>query len=104
MLEKGKLRGAMITVGLSEIEAEVFISNILVGKGKAIIACIKSRRSERVSGDRAAIISLQSMLEARENLRPQAWSQYCVSFSSYGSRRGQLPSCPAGPAKAQSQQ
>ena len=66
MLEQGKLRGAMIAVGLSEIEAEAFISNILVGKGKAIVAYINSRRSVTVSGDRAAIISLQSILEPRQ--------------------------------------
>ena len=66
MLEKGKLRGAMIAVGLSEIEAEAFISIILVGKDKVIVACINSRRSVTVSGDQAAIISLQSMLEARQ--------------------------------------
>ena len=66
MLEKGKLRGAMIAVGLSEAEAEAYIAQIPNGKGKAVVACVNSPRSVTVSGDRSAIMSLQSILEARQ--------------------------------------
>lgn len=66
MLEKGKLRGAMIAVGLSEAEIEVFIDRIPEGRGKAVIACVNSPRSVTVSGDRTAVLDLQSMLEARQ--------------------------------------
>lgn len=65
MLEKGKLHGAMIAVGLSETEAETFIAQIPEGRGKAVIACINSPASVTVSGDRTAILALQTMLEAR---------------------------------------
>ena len=66
MLEKGKLRGAMIAAGLSEAEANAFISQIPEGKGQAVVACVNSPRSVTISGDRAAILSLQSTLEARQ--------------------------------------
>ena len=66
MLEKGKVRGAMLATGLSEAEANAFISQIPEGKGKAVVACVNSPRSVTISGDRAAIVSLQSTLEARE--------------------------------------
>lgn len=65
MLEKGKLRGAMIAVGLSQAETELLISELPPGRGKAVIACVNSPRSVTVSGDRTAVISLQSKLEAR---------------------------------------
>ena len=66
MLEKGKIRGAMMAVGLSEDEGNVFNSQIPESKGKAVVACVNSPRSITISGDRAAIISLQSTLEARQ--------------------------------------
>lgn len=66
MLEKGKLRGAMIAAGVSEVEAKAFISQIPEGKGQAVVACVNSPRSVTISGDRAAIMSLQSTLEARQ--------------------------------------
>lgn len=65
MLENGKLRGAMIAVGLSEIETEAFIARLPEERGKAVIACVNSPSSVTVSGDRTAILALQSMLEAR---------------------------------------
>ena len=65
MLEKGNLRGAMIAVGLSQAETELFISELPLGRGRAVIACVNSPRSVTVSGDRTAVISLQSKLEAR---------------------------------------
>ena len=65
MLEKNK-RGAMIAVGLSEAETETFITRLPKGRGKAVIACVNSPRSVTVSGDRTAILALQSMLEARQ--------------------------------------
>lgn len=65
LLEKGKLRGAMIAVGLSQVETEVLISELPAGRGRAVIACVNSPRSVTVSGDRNAVISLQSKLEAR---------------------------------------
>ena len=66
MLEKGKLRGAMLAACLPEVEANAFISQIPEGKGKAVVACVNSPRSVTISGDRAAIMSLQSSLEARQ--------------------------------------
>ena len=55
-----------MAAGLSEDEAHVFISQIPEGKGKAVVACVNSPRSVTISGDRMAIISLQSTLEARQ--------------------------------------
>lgn len=66
MLEKGKVRGAMIAAGLSEVDANGFISQIPEGKGKAVVACVNSPKSVTISGDRAAIMNLQSTLEARQ--------------------------------------
>ncbi len=66
ILERGKLRGAMLAAGLSEVEANTFISRIPAGRGKAVIACVNSPKSVTISGDRAAILSLQSTLEARQ--------------------------------------
>lgn len=66
MLEKGKVRGAMLAAGLSEADANEFISRIPEGRGKAVVACVNSPRSVTISGDRAAILSLQSTLEARQ--------------------------------------
>lgn len=66
LLEKGKLRGAMIAVGLSEAETEDIIAQIPEGRDKAVIACVNSPRSVTVSGDRTAVLDLQSMLEARQ--------------------------------------
>ena len=65
MLEKNK-RGAMIAVGLSETETETLITRLPEGRGKAVIACVNSPRSVTVSGDRKAILALQTMLEARQ--------------------------------------
>lgn len=56
----------MIAAGLSEAEAKEFISQIPEGKGKAVVACVNSPKSVTISGDRTAIMSLQSTLEARE--------------------------------------
>lgn len=66
MLENGKIRGAMIAVGLSETETETFIAQLPEERGKAVIACVNSPRSVTVSGDRKAVLALQTMLEARQ--------------------------------------
>ena len=66
MLEKRELRGAMIAVGLSQAETEEFISQIPKARGKAVIACVNSPRSVTVSGDRTAVLALQTILEARQ--------------------------------------
>ena len=67
MLEKDtKIRGAMMAVGLSEADTQMYIAQIPEGKGKAVVACINSPRGVTVSGDRTAIIALQSILEARQ--------------------------------------
>ena len=66
MLENGKLRGAMLAVGLSDAETETFITRLPEGSGKAVIACINSPSSVTVSGDRTAILALQTILEARQ--------------------------------------
>lgn len=67
MLEQNsKLRGAMIAARLSEADAETFIRGTPAGRGKAVVACVNSPESVTISGDRVAIMHLQSMLEARQ--------------------------------------
>ena len=67
LVENGsKLRGAMLAVGLSEQDAQVHIARIPEGSDKVVVACFNSPRSVTVSGDRSAIIRLQSILEARQ--------------------------------------
>ena len=61
-----KLRGSMLAAGISEAETQNFINRIPAGKGKAVVACVNSPRSVTLSGDRPAVMSLQSMLEARQ--------------------------------------
>ena len=61
-----KLRGAMLAASISETDSEAFIRRIPPGKGKAVVACVNSPESVTLSGDRPAIMSLQSMLEARQ--------------------------------------
>ena len=65
--ERGsKVRGAMLAVGLSEQDVQTYIARILEASGKIVVACVNSSRSVTVSGDRAAIIRLQSVLEGRQ--------------------------------------
>ena len=66
MLENGKLRGAMLAVGLSDTKTETFIAQLPEGRGKATVACVNSPNSVTVSGDRAAVLALQTILEARQ--------------------------------------
>ena len=66
-LEKNsKLRGGMLAVGLSETDAQPFLDRIPPSTGKAVVACVNSPRSVTLSGDRSAILCVQSMLEARQ--------------------------------------
>ena len=67
LFENGsKLRGAMLAVGLSEQDVQTYIARVAETSGKIVVACVNSPRSVTVSGDRAAIIRLQSVLEARQ--------------------------------------
>ena len=61
-----KLRGAMLAVGLSEQDVQTYIARISETSGKIVVACVNSPRSVTVSGDRAAVIRLQTVLEARQ--------------------------------------
>ncbi|KAL9602197.1 MAG: hypothetical protein Q9179_002623 [Wetmoreana sp. 5 TL-2023] len=61
-----KLRGAMLAANVSEADAEAFIQRIRPGRGRAVVACINSPGSVTLAGDRAAIMSLQNMFEARQ--------------------------------------
>ena len=61
-----KLRGAMLAIGLSEQDVQSYIARISEASGKIVVACVNSPRSVTVSGDRAAVIRLQSVLEARQ--------------------------------------
>ena len=60
-----ELRGAMLAVGLSEQEALNYIARAPQSKGKLVVACINSPSSVTISGDRSAILGLQSTLEIR---------------------------------------
>ncbi|KAL6719561.1 hypothetical protein ACLMJK_003803 [Lecanora helva] len=61
-----ELRGAMLAVGLSEQETLQYVANAPPRKGKLGVACVNSPSSVTVSGDRSAIIGLQSTLEVRQ--------------------------------------
>ena len=61
-----KFRGLMLAVGLSEQDAQPFIAKIADESGKVVVACVNSPRSVTVSGDRIAVIRLQTILEARQ--------------------------------------
>lgn len=61
-----KLRGGMLDAVVSEAEADLFISRVRSGIGKAVVACVNSPRSVTISGDRSAITPVQCMLEARQ--------------------------------------
>ena len=60
-----ELRGAMLAVGLSEQEALQYIAQAPPSKGKLGVACVNSPSSVTISGDRSAILGLQSTLEVR---------------------------------------
>ncbi|KAL6722106.1 hypothetical protein ACLMJK_001212 [Lecanora helva] len=59
------VQGAMASVALSEEEVEAHLRDVPQRLGKVCIACVNSPSNVTVSGDRAAIMSLQSSLEAR---------------------------------------
>ncbi|KAL8670019.1 MAG: hypothetical protein Q9168_005420 [Polycauliona sp. 1 TL-2023] len=61
-----KIRGAMLAASVSEADADIFIERIRPGRGKAVVACINSPGNVTLAGDRTAIMSLQSMFEARQ--------------------------------------
>lgn len=61
-----KIRGAMLAVGLSEQDVQTYIAKVPEASGKIVVACVNSPRSVTVSGDRAAVVRLQSVLEARQ--------------------------------------
>ena len=63
--ERPELRGAMLAVGLSEQEALEYIARAPQSKGKLVVACVNSPSSVTISGDRSAILGLQSTLEIR---------------------------------------
>lgn len=60
------IRGAMLAVGLSEEEARRYIAEVPAEKGQVEVACVNSPRSTTLSGDRAAILKIQSKLEANQ--------------------------------------
>lgn len=64
--KRPQLRGAMLAVGLSEEETRGYIAEVPQDKGEMVVACVNSPQSVTVSGDRSAIIRLQSALEARQ--------------------------------------
>ncbi|KAI4269144.1 MAG: hypothetical protein L6R38_007574 [Xanthoria sp. 2 TBL-2021] len=61
-----KICGAMLAANISEADAEIFIKKIRPGRGKAVVACVNSPGNVTFAGDRTAIMSLQSMFEARQ--------------------------------------
>ena len=60
------LKGAMLAVGLSEEETQAQIAQIPEDVGKVVIACVNSPTNLTVSGDRRAVLRLQSALEVRQ--------------------------------------
>ena len=61
MQKAGKVRGAMLAVGMSEKDVQPYISALK--KGKANVACVNSPSSTTISGDVSAIDELQNILE-----------------------------------------
>ena len=60
----GKVRGAMMAVGMSEGDVQPYISGLK--KGAAKVACVNSPSSTTVSGDVSAIDELQNILETEK--------------------------------------
>lgn len=60
----GKLRGAMMAVGMSEGDVQPYISALK--KGEAKVACVNSPSSTTISGDVSAIDELQNILETKK--------------------------------------
>ncbi len=63
---KPEIKGAMLAVALSEEETQKYLADMPADKGKATIACVNSPLSVTVSGDRSAVLRLQSVLEANQ--------------------------------------
>ena len=63
---KPGVKGAMLAVALSREETQKHLAAMPVGEGTATIACVNSPLSVTVSGDRSAILRLQSVLEASQ--------------------------------------
>ncbi|GAB7352403.1 hypothetical protein MBLNU459_g2831t1 [Dothideomycetes sp. NU459] len=59
---KGMGGGAMLSVGLGEHEAAIYLKDLT--RGKAVIACINSPRSVTVSGDVGAVDEVQERIVA----------------------------------------
>ncbi len=64
MQRSGKVKGAMMAVGLSEEEIRPYISALT--KGKVAVACVNSPTSTTISGDLTAIDELQAELEDKK--------------------------------------
>lgn len=60
------MKGAMLAVALSEDETQKYLADMPTDKGKATIACVNSPLSVTVSGDRSAVLRLQSVLHANQ--------------------------------------
>ena len=56
--------GAMLAVGLSELEVMSLVEALT--SGRASVACVNSPSSTTVSGDKSAILELQSILQERK--------------------------------------
>ncbi|KAL6715297.1 hypothetical protein ACLMJK_007562 [Lecanora helva] len=61
MQKSGKVRGAMMAVGMAEEDIQPHISKLV--RGKAKVACVNSPSSTTISGDVSAIDELQRILE-----------------------------------------
>ncbi len=64
MQKTGKVRGAMMAVGMSEEDVQPHISALT--KGEAKVACVNSPSSTTISGDVSAINELQDILERKK--------------------------------------
>lgn len=62
MVEKGSNKGAMLAVGLSATEAQLYMAQ-LPEPEKVVVACINSPTNSTISGDKSQIELLRQMLE-----------------------------------------
>ena len=64
MQKSGKVRGAMMAVGMSEEDVQRYLTTLK--KGEAKVACVNSPSSATISGDVSAIDELQNILDEKK--------------------------------------
>ncbi|KAL1857997.1 Type I Iterative PKS [Paecilomyces lecythidis] len=64
MSERSQSKGAMMAVGLSQEDAESYVTALK--NGKAVVACVNSPSSVTISGDASAIDELKGVLDEKK--------------------------------------